>query len=121
VIGGTGVKNSIKELELEIEIALTKLDIRETKILIKKYEKKVSKEKEKLKKKYKYESQEELREAFENDVITLKEFDKIQNYFESQEKSINEIFLEYLKRNNAEDLKHLKRLEDELLVEIARS
>lgn len=111
--------------ELKLEIALTKLDIKETQLLINKYEKKVSKEKEKLKKKYKYESEEEIREAFENDVITLKEYDEILDYFNSQEKSINEIFLEYLKRNNIEDLKHLRSLEDELfkenLVQIARS
>lgn len=107
--------------DLKTEIALTELEIEENQKIITKYEKKVFKEKEKFKKKYKYESEDELREAFENDAISLKEYDKVLDFFQSKEKSINEMFLEYLKRTEKQNKQTLKYLENELLVEIARS
>lgn len=123
--GGTGLRNSIKELELEI--ALIKLDIREQEIVIKKYEKKVGREKLREQEKLlEYASLEEVQEAYGAGDISDEEYMRICDYFEDvQEKTTNEMFLEYLRKEKKQNFKDLKYLEqklfDEELVEIARN
>ncbi|MEY8415328.1 hypothetical protein AAK964_03435 [Tissierella praeacuta] len=119
------MRNSIKELELEI--ALIKLDIREQEIVIKKYEKKVGREKLREQEKLlEYASLEEVQEAYGAGDISDEEYMRICDYFEDvQEKTTNEMFLEYLRKEKKQNFKDLKYLEqklfDEELVEIARN
>ena len=119
-------KNKINNLKNEIE--LIKLDIYENEIIIKKYKKKVDKEKIiEQRQLLEYATIEEVQEAYGFGEISDSEYDKLINYFENKEneKSINEMFLEYVKRSRNENTNTLKYLEKELfneeLVEVARS
>jgi hypothetical protein len=114
--------------EIKTEIALIKIGMKENQISINKYEKRVAKEKlKKQEKLLEYASIEEAREAFGFGEITETEYCSLCDYFESleDEKSINELFLIYLKREKKQNLKDLKYLEEELfkeeLVEMARN
>lgn len=107
---------------MKTEIELVKLDIKEQEIIIRKYEKKVAKEKAKITQKYK--SVEEVETALEDGEIETEERDQLLDYFEGLDTSIDEMFLEYLKRNEKQNIKNLKYLQDQLfkeeLVELAR-
>lgn len=114
--------------EIKTEIALIKLGMKENQISINKYEKRVAKEKiKKQEMLLEYATVEEAQEAFGFGEITEIEYHSLCDYFESleDEESINELFLNYLKRERKQNLKDLKYLEDELfkeeLVEIARN
>ena len=112
-----------KLLDTKLEIELLELEIHEKRLSVKKYEKKVQKEKEKLT--TKYSSPEEVEEAFEFSELSMDERDVLLDYFENLSKSINEMFLNYLKRdlkNTNLTLKYFrKELFNEELVKLARS
>ena len=114
-------KDIIENLKIEME--LIKIDIREQKIIIRKYQKKVDKEKAKLNQVY--HSIEDVEMAFGNEEIDLKERDKWLDYFDGLNETMDEKYLDYLLREKKNNLKNLKFLEQELfneeLVEIARS
>lgn len=114
--------------DLETEIELIKLDIKENEIVIRKYEKKVNREKSKEQRiLLEFSTIEEVQEAYGYGEITEEEYNKFNNHFENIEnkKSINEMFLIYLKKTEKQNKQTLKYLENELfkeeLVEIARS
>lgn len=112
--------------DLKVEIAISKIVVKELEKIVNKYEKQVDKEKEKDKKLQQYEDLEQAMEAYGYGDITAKEFQKIQDYFENKEndKSVNELYLCYIEQEYRKEKKNLADLERELfnekLVEIAR-
>lgn len=118
-----------KEIEnIKKEIKLIKLEIYENEILIKKYSKRVNQEKtNKQEMLLQFNSVEEVQEAYGYGDLTEEEYNEVINYFENleNEKSINEMFLEYIKRTKTQNMDTLKYLEGELfkeeLVDIANS
>lgn len=112
---------------LKEEIAICKIVVKELAVLVKKYEKQVDKEKEKEKKLQRYEDLEQAREAYGFGEITKQEFEKLQDYFDCKEqnKTVKELYLQYIEKEYRLEKKNLSDLEKELfkeeLVSIARS
>ena len=110
--------------DLKVEIAISKLYIKDLESLIKKCEKPVEKEKEKKKKKLEslkseYANIDEAHEAYGYGEITEKEFEKLEDFFNNkqsveEEKGAKELYLKFLKKTFSRENRELCNFENEL-------
>lgn len=112
-----GLMRNKKVNDLKNEIKLIKLDIYENEIIIRKYQKRVEKEKTKeQREKSEYVSLEEVQDAYGYGEISRTEYERLTSYFDGggTQKSINEMFLEYMERTKKGNIDTLSYLEKEL-------
>lgn len=107
----------MSKIDLKTEIKLCKLEKKEYDILIRKYEKKVADiQKKKIQAQCSYETIEEVQEAYGYGDIDSKEYQSLCNFFGNieDEKTLEEMFLDYLKGVQARNLRNLRELEQEV-------
>ncbi|MBP1924626.1 hypothetical protein J2Z76_000479 [Sedimentibacter acidaminivorans] len=110
--------------DTKIELAITKLYIKDLESLIKKCEKPVSKEIERRKQKLdklkcEYETYEDAQTGYGFGEITQTEFERLQDFFisketQEEEKSVKELYLKFLKQTLNRECRNLNYLEEEL-------
>lgn len=116
------ITNEIEDLK--VEIAISKLYIKDLESLIKKCEKPVEKEKEKKKKKLdslksEYVDIDEAHEAYGYGSITEEQFEKLEDFFNNkqsveEEKGAKELYLNFLKQTLGKEKRELCNFEKEL-------